>query len=83
MDLSQVFSLPDNLLVSGLMLEFEFTFSFAKVEFVTSDFFLELTVTYESKPCIVCLLNIIFLFTTSTTVKSFYEVSNYISGHSF
>ena len=83
MDLSQVFSLPDNLLVSGLMLEFEFTFSFAIVEFVTSEFFLALTVTYESKPSIVGLLNITFLFTTSTTMKSFYEVSNYISGQSF
>ena len=52
--------------MSELMLEFESTFSFhfisfAKVESVTSEFSLALTIKYESKPYAVRLLNVMFL----------------------
>ena len=55
-----VFSLLDVLLMSELMLEFESTFSFPIVESGTSEFSLAITIKYESKPCAVGLLNIIF-----------------------
>ena len=45
--LSGVFLLPDDLLLSELMLEFEFIYSFAIVDFVISEFSLALTIKYE------------------------------------
>ena len=73
--LSGVFSLLDDLLISELTLEFEFTFSFAIVEFVTSEFSLVLIINYESNPCTVGLLNIIFLLTSSSTIVSMKSLS--------
>ena len=53
--------------ISGVVEEW---FSFAIVEFVTFEFSLLLTIKYESKPCTVGLLNIIFLLTISTAIVS-------------
>ena len=53
---SGVFSLFDDLFLSELMLEFEFTFSFVLVELVTSEFSLALAIKYECKLCAVGLL---------------------------
>ena len=50
------------------MLEFNFMPSFPIVEFVTSEFSLALTVKFESKPCSVGFLNIIFLITSFATI---------------
>ena len=79
---TSVFSLLDNLLISELMLEFESTFLFVLVVSVTSEFHLALIIKYESKPCAVGLLNIIFLL-TKLHYNSFYKDSAYIRGHIF
>ena len=42
-----------NIVISELMLEFEFTFSFAIAEFVRSDFPLPSTIKYEYKPWVI------------------------------
>ena len=65
----------DDSLISGVMLESEFTFSFAIVKFITSEFWI---LKYESKSCTVGLLNIKF-FVNKLFHNSFYEVSTFIS----
>ena len=95
--LSGVFSLLDDLLISDLTLEYEFMFSFAIAdltleyefmfsfaiaEFVTYEFSFVLTIKYESIPCAVGLLNIIF-FVNKLHWNSLYEVSVSICDHSF
>ena len=67
---TSLFSLLDDLLILELMLELESTFLFVLVVSVTSEFHLALIIKYESKPCAVGLLNIIFLLTSSTTIVS-------------
>ena len=80
--LSGVFSLLDDLLISDLTLEYEFMFSFAIAEFVTYEFSFVLTIKYESIPCAVGLLNIIF-FVNKLHWNSLYEVFVCICDHSF
>ena len=71
--------LLDDSLISQVMLESEFTFAFAIVTFITSEFSLTPIMKYESKPCTAAgLLNIKF-FVNKLHCNSFYEVSAFIS----
>ena len=68
----------DDSLILEVMLESDFTFSFAIAEFIISGF----SIKCESKPSTVGLLNINF-FVNNLHYNSFYEISAFISsGHS-
>ena len=68
----------DDSLILEVMLESDFTFSFAIAEFIISGF----SIKCESKPSTVGLLNISF-FVNNLHYNSFYEISAFISsGHS-
>ena len=82
--------LLDESLISEVMLESEFMFSFAIIELIISEFSLTLIMKYESKPCTVGLLNISFFvsklhcnksmkFLPSLVVASVLETYRYIS----